>query len=172
MTRLPSSGPRLTIDDDSLFFKLVRVVNLTARPFVETLSRQHQISLNEWRVMVVLASHPGMAAHEVAGITGLDKMSISRALAALERHGRVQRRADPADARRLLLELNADGRQLFERLGVMATQREALLFGGLERNEKLQLGRTLDRLAAAVAASETSSEPEQAATPRVRSGRG
>ena len=91
MTRAPASGPRL-LADDSLFFKLVRVVNLTARPFVETLSRQHQLSLNEWRVMVVLASHPGVAAHEVAEITGLDKMSVSRALAALERRRRVQRR--------------------------------------------------------------------------------
>lgn len=163
MTRLPSAGPRLTIDDDSLFFKLVRVVNLTARPFVETLSRQHEISLNEWRVMVVLASHPGLAAHEVAEITGLDKMSISRALAALERHGRVQRRADPADARRLLIELNAAGRQLFERIGVMATQREAQLFEGLAAAEKEQLGRMLDRLAGAVA-----SEPEQAAASRAR----
>lgn len=172
MTRLPSSGPRLTIDDDSLFFKLVRVVNLTARPFVETLARQHQISLNEWRVMVVLVSHPGMASHEVAEITGLDKMSVSRALAALEHHGRVQRRADPADARRSLLELNTTGRQLFERLSVMATQREAQLFGGLDREETLQLGRTLDRLAAAVAASAASSEPEQAAAPRARAGRG
>lgn len=161
MTRLPGSGPRLTIDDDSLFFKLVRVVNLTARPFVETLSRQHQISLNEWRVMVVLASHPGMAAHEVAESTGLDKMSVSRALTTLERHGRVQRRADPADARRLLLELNATGRQLLERLGVLATQREAQLFGGLDREEKQQLGRTIDRLAAAVGASQET-EPKTA----------
>ena len=51
--------------DSSLFFKLVRVVNLTARPFVETLARTHQLSLNEWRVMVVLASHPGVAASDV-----------------------------------------------------------------------------------------------------------
>lgn len=166
MTRAPASGPRL-LADDSLFFKLVRVVNLTARPFVETLSRQHQLSLNEWRVMVVLASHPGVAAHEVAEITGLDKMSVSRALAALERRRRVQRRTDPGDARRLLIELNAAGRQLHERLSATATQRETQLFAAITRDEQRQLARLMDRLAAAV-----DSEPEQAAAAGVRASGG
>jgi len=64
-----ASPPRLPLDR-SLFSKLVRVVNLTARPFVETLLRSHQLSLNEWRVMVVLASHPGVVAREIADSTG------------------------------------------------------------------------------------------------------
>ena len=53
--------------------------------------------------MLVLASHPGFAAQEVVAHTGLDKMSVSRALAGLVRHGRVVRRDDPADKRRMLL---------------------------------------------------------------------
>ena len=47
---------------DSIFFKLVRVVNLTARPFVESIGKAHRLTLNEWRVMLVLAAHPGVAA--------------------------------------------------------------------------------------------------------------
>ena len=58
--RVRGGGARLPYDGE-LFFKLVRVVNLTARPFVETLARRHRLSLNEWRVMIVLASHPGSA---------------------------------------------------------------------------------------------------------------
>ena len=53
--------PALPIDS-SLFFKLVRVVNLTARPFVETLARAHQLSLNDWRVMVGAGQPPGLTA--------------------------------------------------------------------------------------------------------------
>ncbi len=92
--------------DSALFFKLVRVINRTARPFVERLAGTHQLSLNEWRVMVVLASHPGVAARDLAEITGLDKMSISRAVAGLSRHQRLDKRPDPSDARRMLLRLN------------------------------------------------------------------
>ena len=46
--------------DSSVFFKLVRVVNLTARPFSESIGKAHRLSLNEWRVLLVLASHSGV----------------------------------------------------------------------------------------------------------------
>ena len=132
--------------DSSLLFKLVRVVNLTARPFVETLARTHQISLNEWRAMVVLASHPGCAAHDVAEFTGLDKMSVSRAIAALERHARVRKAADPQDARRTCLWLNAAGHKVFKAIGNHAAQREAQVFEGFSAADRQQLGVSIDRL--------------------------
>lgn len=69
--------------DDSLFFELVRVVNLMARPFSESIGKTHHLNLNEWRVLLVLVHHPGVAASEVAVLTGLYKMSVSRFLAAL-----------------------------------------------------------------------------------------
>lgn len=132
--------------DDSIFFKLVRVVNLTARPFVETLGKQHRLSLNEWRVMLVLASHPGAAAQEVALHTGLDKMTVSRSIASLTRSGRVLRRDDPGDKRRGLLALSASGRRVYQRIGVGGKAREAQLFAAVSAAEQAQLGRTLDRL--------------------------
>ena len=138
--------------DSSLFFKLVRVVNLTARPFLETLSRAHRLSLNEWRAMVVLASHPGSAASEIADYTGLDKMSVSRAVAELERHGRISKAPDPADARRTLLTLNAAGMRLFQTLGPLATAREAQIFSGIDAADLERVGATLDRLITALAA--------------------
>ena len=142
--------------DSSLFFKLVRVVNLTARPFVETLARTHQLSLNEWRVMVVLASHPGVAASDLALATGLDKMSISRAIAALSRHGRLTKQADAQDGRRTLLWLNAAGTRMFQTIGKHAQTREAQLFGGIEAEELQRLEAVVDKLLVAL------SEAEQA----------
>ena len=142
--------------DSSLFFKLVRVVNLTARPFVETLAGTHQLSLNEWRVMVVLASHPGVAASDLALSTGLDKMSISRAIAALARHGRVVKTADASDGRRTLLRLSAAGQRIYQTIGEHAKVREAQLFGGVPAEELTRFDQTLDKLLAAL------SEPEEA----------
>jgi DNA-binding MarR family transcriptional regulator len=142
--------------DSSLFFKLVRVVNQTARPFVETLARTHQLSLNEWRVMVVLASHPGVAASDLALSTGLDKMSISRSIAALSRHGRIIKTADAQDGRRTLLRLNAAGNRVFRTIGASAKVREAQLFGGIDAAELDQFDRLVDKLLDAL------SEPEKA----------
>ena len=151
--------PPLPIDS-SLFFKLVRVVNLTARPFVETLSTRYRLSLNEWRVMVVLASHPGVAARDVAAHTGLDKMSISRAIAGLARQGRLERAPDPDDARRIQLWLSADGQALFETLGVHAKRRERELFAGVDAGEQRRLMQTVDKLIEGLSRAEADSEAE------------
>jgi DNA-binding MarR family transcriptional regulator len=140
--------------DDSLFFKLVRLVNLTARPFSQTIGRANQLSLNDWRAMLVLANHPGVAASEVALLTGLDKMTVSRSIAALERRGRLVKREDLNDKRRTLLWLNAAGQRLFERIGTPAKLREAQLFSVASDAEQMQLGRTLDRLISSLLAAD------------------
>lgn len=145
MNRAAPARAALPIDS-SLFFKLVRVVNLTARPFVETLARTHHLSLNEWRVMVVLASHPGVAARDLADATGLDKMSVSRAIAALASRRRLLKQTDPKDARRTLLWLNATGQRLFKTIGTQASAREAQLFGPVSPDELAQLDRVVDKL--------------------------
>lgn len=152
--RRAAAAPAALPIDSALFFKLVRVVNLTARPFVETLARQHRISLNEWRVMIVLASHPDSAAHEIVQATGLDKMSVSRAIAGLDRHRRVAKRADPEDARRTLLELNATGRRLYEAIGAGGSAREVQLFARLDTASKAQLAQLVDRLIEALEAAD------------------
>lgn len=157
-------------DDSALFFKLVRVVNLTARPFVESLSRSHRISLAEWRVMVVIASHPGCAAHEVVHATGLDKMSVSRAIAALERHRRLVKRPDPQDARRTLLALNAAGERLFQTIGTLGKAREGELLAGLDAGAQAELSSLLDRMVAALESSDRAAADRRAVPARRRAG--
>ncbi|SCX71880.1 MarR family winged helix-turn-helix transcriptional regulator [Variovorax sp. EL159] len=135
---------------DPLFFKLVRVVNLTARPFHERVGRAHQLTLNEWRTMAVLAAQPGLSATQIADQTGLDKMAVSRALAGLKHHQRVQRRGDPTDQRRGRLYLTATGKALHDTVSALGRQREAELFAGLDAKELARLDATLDKLIAAV----------------------
>ncbi|QNK70008.1 MarR family winged helix-turn-helix transcriptional regulator [Variovorax sp. PAMC26660] len=135
---------------DPLFFKLVRVVNLTARPFHERVGREHQLTLNEWRAMAVLGAQPGLNATQVADQTGLDKMAVSRALAGLKRHKRVQRHGDPTDQRSSRLYLTAAGKALHETVGALGRQREAELFAGVDADELARMSATLDTLIRAV----------------------
>ena len=151
---LPTADQSLPLDS-SLFFKLVRVVNLTARPFQAGMGKAHQLTLNEWRVMVVLASHPGSAATDIAEATGLDKMSVSRALSGLGRLDRVVLKSDSNDQRRSQVYLSAAGRKLFARIGGHAIQREAELFSGVSAQELKAMGNTLDKLVLALKSSES-----------------
>lgn len=148
-TATPTAGrarPAAGVLDDSVFFKLVRVVNLTARPFNEGIGHQHGLSLSDWRVMTVVGSHPGTTASEVCARTGMDKMSVSRAIAALARKRRVSRRPDPNDGRRTLLELSGSGQRLFDQIAAGARVREQQLFGQISPQDRVRLGETLDRL--------------------------
>ncbi len=136
------------VADSSVFFKLIRLVNLTARPFHDSVGKQHQLTLIEWRVMVVLASHPGAAATEVVSYTGLDKMSVSRALASLLRAGRITRRPDALDARRSHVHLSTEGRALFESISETAVVREAQLFAGISATDLKRFEATVEKLTA------------------------
>ncbi|MBS7809074.1 MarR family transcriptional regulator [Variovorax sp. PCZ-1] len=140
-----SLHPRLPVDS-SVFFKLVRVVNLTARPFHEGVSREHHLSLNDWRVMVVLASHAQLAATEVADFCGLDKMSVSRAIAALAKAGRIVKAPDTQDQRRTLLSLSPSGKRLYSKIGTRAMKREAELFADFGQQDLQRLDALLDQL--------------------------
>ena len=145
------SEPRLVATDpvpvdSSLFLKLVRAANLTARLFHEGAGKRYRLSLNEWRVMVVLASRPGVAATDVADATGLDKMTVSRALAALVGSDRLIREGDPLDLRRSRLFLSPAAKRLCGRIGARASQRETGLFGGLSALELKRANATLDKL--------------------------
>jgi DNA-binding MarR family transcriptional regulator len=139
------------IVDSSVFFKLIRLVNLTARPFNEVIGKHYELSLNEWRVMVVLASHPGCFATDVVDFTGLDKMSVSRALGALTKAKRIDRVADAFDARRAHVTLTRAGVEVFERISESAAQREAVMFASLSEVEITRLEVALDKLTAALA---------------------
>jgi DNA-binding MarR family transcriptional regulator len=140
---------------DSLFFKLVRVVNLTARPFQQRVGQAQQLKLNEWRVMAVLGRHPGSTATQVAQQTGLDKMSVSRALGGLKRAKRLRAEDDPSDQRCSRLYLTAAGKALHELVDARAREREAELFQSLTPAECEQLAATLDKLIASVSAADT-----------------
>jgi DNA-binding MarR family transcriptional regulator len=136
--------------DRTLLFAMVRLVNLTARPFQEGIGRRHRLGLSEWRVLAVLHGHPGSTASEIAQRTGLDKMSVSRALASLEAAGRVARRPDPGDGRRALATLTPAGRVLYRDLRGPARERERAVTGALSAPERRQLMTLVRRMTESV----------------------
>lgn len=158
--------------DRTLLFAMVRLVNLTARPFQEGIGRQHRLGLSEWRVLAVLKSHPGSAAIEIAQHTGLDKMSVSRALASLQAAGRVLRQPDPDDGRRALATLTPAGSALYRSLRVPARAREEAVTGSLSVAERRLLMTLVQRMtASALAADGQPPERGRRARPTPRAAR-
>jgi DNA-binding MarR family transcriptional regulator len=100
------------------------------------------LSIPEWRVMAVLAANPGLSAAEVTARTAMDKVAVSRAVAALLSAGRLQRTTAHADRRRTHLALTRAGERVYSRVVPMALEYERHLIAPLSKRDRA----TLDRL--------------------------
>ena len=124
------------------------VSNRISRAFYADIEARHGISLPEWRAMLTLTRHPGMAAMAVAALWGMDKMAISRAVRRLERAGLVKRAPARGDRRRWVLDLTPEGRRRFRAVEPAATARYRDFLKGLAARDVAQLKRLLDKLIA------------------------
>jgi DNA-binding MarR family transcriptional regulator len=129
-------------------FRLLKLTNLLSRPFFGRFAKQHALTLNEWRTIVVIANNPGSAAQDVSAATGLHPMNVSRALAGLRKAGRVEDARDPENHRRTLLWLTKSGQKTFDEIAPHSEVQAERLLGALTDNELEVFGTVIDKLVA------------------------
>jgi DNA-binding MarR family transcriptional regulator len=129
-------------------FRLLKLTNLLSRPFFGKFAKQYELTLNEWRTMVVIASRPGSAAQDVAQATGIHPMNVSRALAGLRKAGRVEEARDPDNHRRTLLWLTKAGEKTYREIAPHSEHQAGRLLDVLTTAELAALGRLVDKLVA------------------------
>jgi DNA-binding MarR family transcriptional regulator len=100
------------------------------------------LSIPEWRVMAVLAANPGLSAAEVTARTAMDKVAVSRAVAALLAAGRLRRTMVKSDRRRTHLVLTPAGNRVYAQVVPLALEYERHLVAPLSPRDRA----TLDRL--------------------------
>ena len=119
-----------------------RVSDAIARHY----SERFGLSIPEWRVMAVLGGTPGLSAREVAQRTAMDKVQVSRAVAALVAGRRVQRALDAKDGRVLRLTLTRSGRAIYDEIVPLALHLEEVLLGALSPQERRDLNVAMNKL--------------------------
>lgn len=133
-------------DKAAMLHQLLKLTNRLMAPFSTHLAHRYKISINEFRLLMTIGALGRAASHELAEMTGVNVMSVSRAVATLERHGRLKVVPDPANRRRKWLTLTEEGERLY---AIMRPQSEKVadyLFSNLSEAETAQLGTTLARL--------------------------
>ena len=126
--------------------KLTRLGGQLARPFFQTYAQNFSLTLNEWRVIVVLHARPGTAAQDVSQFTGVHPMNVSRAISSLKDAGRVTSEPDAQNHRRKMLSLTDEGEKLFAELYPSSEQQAVRLFSALSPAEQALFGELMDRL--------------------------
>jgi DNA-binding MarR family transcriptional regulator len=136
----------------ALLHQLLKLTNRLMAPFSTHLAHRHRISLNEFRMLMTIGALGRTASHELAELTGVNVMSVSRAVATLERHGRIRVSPDPANRRRKWLVLTEEGTRLYELMRPQSERVADYLFSELSPAEVGQLGRIVERLIATLEA--------------------
>jgi DNA-binding MarR family transcriptional regulator len=127
-------------------YRLSVLANLASTTLAGHYSERFGLGIPEWRVMAVLANEPGLSAAEVVERTAMDKVAVSRAVAALRRQGRIERRIDARDRRRSQLSLSAAGQRVYDEVVPFARRFERRLLAALSPADRTALDRIVGRL--------------------------
>lgn len=104
------------------------------------------ITVAGWRILVTLAEYGELQAKEVARLTNMDKVRVSRAVATMLDNKLLERRVCDNDSRVTILTLNAAGKELYQRIAPEALAWEAELVAPLTKSEQRSLSQILDKL--------------------------
>jgi DNA-binding MarR family transcriptional regulator len=111
-----------------------------------------QLSGSEARALIELVKARGIAQGELAGLLGLEKSTVSRLAAGLERKGWIRRGRDEGNQRYVRLYLTADGGAVAARLWGAWRSRQARILAALTPEERAGLAAGLRGLVRGLAA--------------------
>jgi DNA-binding MarR family transcriptional regulator len=127
-------------------YRLAVVSEAVSRSLAAVYAERFNLSRDEWRVLAALALRNDIKSTELAALTTLDKMQVSRALTRMESDGLLEREPDASDRRNLIVRLLPAGRALYRKIVPMAQAREAYLLESLDPQERATLSSALDKL--------------------------
>jgi DNA-binding MarR family transcriptional regulator len=145
-TRARSEKPDRSADVGRMLHDLLKLSNRLMAPFSTHLADRYKISLNEFRLLMTIGALGTTASHEVAEKTGVNVMSVSRAVAALERNGRITVATDPNNRRRKALMLTDEGLRLYRIMKPQSHKVAHYLFSELNSMDIVTLNRILNQL--------------------------
>ena len=111
-----------------------------------------QLSSSEARALIELVKARGIAQGELASLLGLEKSTVSRLAAGLERKGWIRRGRDEGNQRYVRLYLTAEGGAVAARLWNAWHSRQARILGALTAEEREGLSAGLRGLVRGLAA--------------------
>jgi len=133
-------------------YRLIRLSHAISRGIAAEYQQQFSISIAEWRVLAVIARFPGSSASELGEHTGMDKVSMHRAVRALQQGQLIASDQAAHDRRRQDLRLSSSGQQLHDQIAPRALEFEQRLLAPLGSARSEQLHDLLDRLQHSISA--------------------
>ncbi len=143
----PSDKPESALDLDAFLpFQLSIAANAVSELIAGAYRSLFGLRVAEWRVLAIVAQSPGVGSGAIARRAELDKITVSRAVAALLARRLIVVDRHPRDGRAHRLDLSAAGRDLYRTVVPAALALEARVAGALTPAEREQLTTLLARV--------------------------
>jgi DNA-binding MarR family transcriptional regulator len=132
--------------DQFIPYRLSVASNAVSSRIAESYRKRFGLKIAEWRVIAILAEQDKMTPQALGEATRMDKITVSRASAALIDRSLVLAEENPADGRSHFLSLTDDGRALYNEIAPEALKLEADLLAPLNADERHLLETLLRRV--------------------------
>ncbi|WP_219893941.1 MarR family winged helix-turn-helix transcriptional regulator [Aquisediminimonas profunda] len=144
--------------DRFLPYRLSVASNAVSTRISQSYRKRFGLKVPEWRLIAILAERDSMTPQDIGQAGELDKITVSRAAAALIERGLVAQRRNPGDGRSHFLSLTPDGRALYTEIAPAALALEAELLNGFSAEDRAALAALLRRIEEAARASMDTAE--------------
>lgn len=132
--------------DAFLPYRLSVAANAVSTRISNAYRKQFGLKVAEWRLIAILAETGNQTPLMLGERTRMDKISVSRAAAALIARGFLIAENNPQDGRSHLLSLTETGVILYDEIAPLALATEAQLFSELTRKERGTLEKLLRKV--------------------------
>jgi DNA-binding MarR family transcriptional regulator len=122
---------------------LMKQLELAVRSRLDDLFRPIGLTALQYTALTVLERRPDLSSAELARNSFVTTQTMADMVTSLQARGLIERHRDPADRRRLVLALTAEGWRLLGKYRVEVSALEAQMLSGLSAEEAVALRRSI-----------------------------
>lgn len=127
-------------------YKLSRLLNDVSIGLQRTYTPSFGLNVSQWRMLAAAAQLEPTSVTELTDYSGMDKVTVSRALREMVDKNLMTRTLDENDRRRSTIELTEEGRRIYDEISPGAVEYERDLLKPLSADERKVLEALVDRL--------------------------
>ena len=145
----PAQEPRYHTSPSLLY--AVKQVELAVRAHLDEILRSSSVTALQYTALTVLRRRDGLTSAQLARNSFVRTQSMADMVSSLERQGLIRRQRDPLDARRSLISLTDEGREVIRRYEVEVEALEKRMLSGLTQAQIRNMREALNKCRAALA---------------------
>ena len=130
-------------------FHLAVVANRVSQAVAQLIDAQFNLHIPDWRILASLVYHSPCSSLDLVRLTSMDPARVSRAQGRLADLGLITVQQDPADKRRVIVDITEAGRGITHAIAPHAREVEARFLGLLTAHENAVFTDILAKLYAA-----------------------